>query len=95
MPNPFLTEADVTRIKQRLWDGELQRQVARDFDVIESTISNIAAGYKWPYVKWPNGAEGGMPRSQRRAIIKARREAAGTSRGQVRRILRSQGEDSS
>ncbi len=48
--NAILTEADVRRIKQRLFIGEMCRTIAMDFPVTEASISEIKLGKTWAHV---------------------------------------------
>ncbi len=45
-----LTENDVFEIRRRLAQGELQKDVALDFRISRSTISNIATGRRWGWL---------------------------------------------
>lgn len=62
-------------VKLRLWNGEDISAIARDFKVKASTIYNIRAGWKWEDAKWPNGANGAMPRSRIKVISAAAKKA--------------------
>jgi hypothetical protein len=42
-----LTEADVAEVRRRLALGHLQWQIADDFGVDQSTISDIKRGISW------------------------------------------------
>jgi hypothetical protein len=46
-PGAKLSEADVGAIRRRLAAGDLQRQIADDFNVSRATISAIAVGRSW------------------------------------------------
>lgn len=46
-----LTENDVREIKNRLKNGERQKDIAKDFNVFKSTISKINIGETWDWVK--------------------------------------------
>lgn len=45
-----LTEQDVRSIKRRLATGEMQKHIAADFNVYQSTISDIATGRQWNWL---------------------------------------------
>lgn len=46
-----LTKHQVIEIRQRLKAGELQREIASDYDVSRTTISKIKLGEKWAWLK--------------------------------------------
>ena len=46
-PHAKLTETDVQAIKERIMNGEKQRDVANDYDVNQSTISDIKNNKLW------------------------------------------------
>lgn len=89
MPIFSLSESDVRAIKRRLWNGEAQHDIAADYEICTSQISNICAGYKWDYVPWPDGSTGAMPAERRKKIVSARREATrgGGLRSRVKKLL--------
>lgn len=45
-----LTEHDVFEIRQRLSAGETQSAIAKDYSVLQSTISDIATGRGWRWL---------------------------------------------
>jgi predicted XRE-type DNA-binding protein len=45
-----LTEQDVWEIKRRLDTGEMQKHIASDLGVLQSTISDIATGRGWSWL---------------------------------------------
>lgn len=49
-PGSKLTERDVTDIRNRIGGSETQREIAKEYDVSESTISMIKSGDLWPGV---------------------------------------------
>lgn len=49
-PRAKLTEPDVVEIKRRLRQGHTTSGIARDYCVIQSTISNIKTGRTWKHI---------------------------------------------
>lgn len=62
----FLTNDDAFEIKKRLWNGERQLTIARDYFVSDGMISHIQTGRKFFGIPWPDGSVGEL--SQRRKI---------------------------
>lgn len=50
-----LTWEQVSEIKFRLWNGEMQGPISRDYGISFQTISNISRGISWDIVPWPIG----------------------------------------
>ena len=75
MPHPsaLLNEAQVKQIKKRLWNGDLQQDLADKFDVDPKTISAIKAGRIWAGVPWPNKKTGRLDEAQYLHILQTRR----------------------
>lgn len=69
----ILTKEDAMKIKERLWNGELQDRIAGDYKVTQATISRIARGRQYWHEKWPDGTQGEMARSRREELHIARR----------------------
>lgn len=85
--NPLATldENQVSAIKSRLWAGERQVDIARDYSVTKSAIASISQDRTWEHVPWPN---------DRPRVIRTRSEShAFLSDDQVRaiRALRAEG----
>lgn len=47
----LLTDANVREIKQRLRDGESQRQIAESFGIRQPTVSDIKRGLTWSHIE--------------------------------------------
>ena len=45
-----LGEADVVKIKQRIASGAFQREIAKEFGVTQSNISQISLGKTWSHI---------------------------------------------
>ena len=55
-----LTEQQVIKIRERAADGELHKDLAKEYKVKRTTVNDIAIGKKWKHV--------GGPRSRRKKI---------------------------
>jgi len=64
MVQRIITEEDARAIKARLWAGERQGDINKDYAVHESTINRIATGKTFYDVPWPDGTVGEMPRER-------------------------------
>lgn len=80
--NRKLRVYDVVRIKQRLWDGESQNSVARDYDVTSTVIARIDRDESFSDIPWPQD----RPRNTKTRLDKVR-EAAAKRKG-VKRDVR-------
>jgi len=52
-PAAKLDERQVREIKQRLIDGKMQKEVARDFGISVQAMNGIWKGRVWRHVLWP------------------------------------------
>src|SRR5262252_8960729 len=73
----ILTKQKARMIKKLLWEGFLQRDIALEFTVTQTTISRILNGLQYPEVPWPNGIVGAMPRFRALEIHRGRLAARG------------------
>ena len=55
-----LTFEEVKTIKELIWDGKSQADVARIFDVSQPNINRIVHGHTWQEVPWPNMSRGAL-----------------------------------
>lgn len=70
-----LTRAQVAEIKKRLWLGQSQSQIAREFESTFQNVSNISRGVSWKHVPWPIG-----PRPRFKQENVARGQSSGNSK---------------
>lgn len=49
-PNSKLTENQVLEIKQRIKNGETQKNIAKDYDIAAGTVGNIKRGESWSHL---------------------------------------------
>ena len=70
-----LTNETVLMIKEMLWDGATQAQVAQAAGVTSPMISHIAMGRQRADVPWPDGSLGPMPPDRRRSAEAAANQA--------------------
>jgi len=80
----FLT---VKQIKDALWKGEHQKEVAERFGISQPTISRILHGEQWYEVPWPDGSLGALSTYQQALILKERHSVRSEKR--FRRVLHS------
>lgn len=80
--NRKLRTSDVREIKSRIWDGESQGSIAKDYDVTHTVIARIARGESFTDVEWPTD----RPRSSKTRMDNVR-EAAARRKG-VKRDVR-------
>lgn len=72
--NRKLTEDDIIELKQKLWDGFLQKQVAELYDLSQPHVSRIVQGDQWPEVPWPDGTYGAINEEHYRNTKKINKE---------------------
>jgi len=63
-----LTPDKVVLLKQLIWAGQTQQQVADDNMMSLGSIAKIVAGTQWHDIPWPDGSIGGLPDAQRQQI---------------------------
>lgn len=69
----ILIAHDVILIKDAIWAGGLQRNIAREFAVTQTTISRIMTGHEYNDTSWPDGSIGPLSIERRKKIHKGRR----------------------
>ena len=67
-----INAVDALKIKEMLWQGTLQQDVARHFGVSQATISRIQNGAVWALIKWPDGNMGALPPEREHDLIALR-----------------------
>jgi hypothetical protein len=75
----FLNPQLALEIKRRLWEGDVQAEIADEHGVSLGTISKIVAGRYWAEVQWPDGSTGRISEEQRTIIMQKRQAAKPTS----------------
>ena len=68
----YLSHETVSVMKQRLWAGQTQQQVADDHMISLNMVVRIVAGRAWEDVPWPDGSIGALSEVQRLTIASTR-----------------------
>ena len=84
--NKKLSAPEVQRVKEMLWQGSAQQDVAAHFGVSQATVSRIQTGEQWTHVRWPDGSSGPLPVEREQQII-AQRFPGVAVRGIINRAL--------
>jgi hypothetical protein len=61
LPRGKLSLWQAILIKRELWYNKLQGDIAAEFKISQSTVSNIRRGLMWPKAEWPDKSEGPIP----------------------------------
>jgi len=69
----ILIPHDVVAIKEGLWSGSKQRELALDYGVTQTTISRIMTGHEYFDTAWPDGSVGPLSITRRKEIHVGRR----------------------
>lgn len=80
-----LTFLTVKQIKDALWKGEHQKEVAERFGISQPTISRILHGEQWYDVPWPDASLGALSTYQQALILRERHSVRSEKR--FRRVL--------
>jgi hypothetical protein len=67
----LLDFAMVREIKELLWDGKHQGEIANRFYVTQGHISKINVGATWAEVPWPDGSAGGLAMERKAQLQQA------------------------
>ena len=64
MPRAHPISPETARlVKEALWTGGFQREIARAYGLSQSQVSRIRHGRTWSSVPWPDGSTGALPAS--------------------------------
>jgi acyl-CoA reductase-like NAD-dependent aldehyde dehydrogenase len=72
----ILVARDIERIKEELWAGNKQRDIAADYGVTQTTISRIMTGHEYYDTAWPDSSIGPLSITRRKEIHTGRRSRA-------------------
>lgn len=72
MRSRILTPETVLEIKQKLWEGKPQAELAVEYAVTQTTISRILNGIQWSEIPWPDESTGSMSLQQRILVHRER-----------------------
>lgn len=70
----------VHQIKCRIWDGADHKTVQEEFGVAYQMSVNIKGGRQYPYVPWPDGSTGELPKMRVEQLALAKRRATITGK---------------
>lgn len=61
-----MNEQEAALVKQKIWDGEMQKDIAREHNISQTQVSRIKLGDSWNWIPWPDGTTGPLPALQER-----------------------------
>ena len=69
-----LTIAEISYIKEKIWQGFKHEDIAEHFLLDPSTISRIRTGKMFGHIPWLDGSIGPLPEDRERILIQVRYE---------------------
>jgi hypothetical protein len=82
-----LEAEEVVKVKEMLWQGTAQQDIADHFGISQATVSRIQRGDQWTHIRWPDNSHGPLPIEREQQII-AQRFPGVAVRGIITNALR-------